>query len=300
MLAGIDLLLIDLQDVGARYYTYLWTAVGILRAAERNHLPVLLLDRPNPIGGMVQGNVLDTVYRTPVGYDALPMRHGLTLGELALLARQDFGLGTDLTVIPVAGWRRAMYFDQTGLPWIPPSPNLRTVESLIHYPGTCLFEGTTLSVGRGSDAPFEQVGAPWLDTTAVLTRLRAHPPLGVAFHGVAFTPHAPGDGKFADTLLYGIRLQVTDRQAYDPTTTALALLAAIEAAPTLSGGRAEVLPAETPHLQRLYGRPLTTLRRQLEILQAGGGIAAVEQAGAWAGQQQEFRVRRRPFLLYPE
>ena len=135
-------------------------------------MDVIVLDRPNPIGGLVQGNVLQPGFVTTVGQLEIPMRHGMTLGELARLARSDLGLTVNLGVVPAGGWRRSIQFDRTGLPFIPPSPNLRTLESLYHYPGTCLFEGTNLSVGRGSDAPFQQIGAPWLDTTAVLTRIR--------------------------------------------------------------------------------------------------------------------------------
>jgi hypothetical protein len=172
MLAGIDVLLVDLQDAGARYYTYITTTVDVMKAAAAKGIPVVVLDRPNPIGGAVQGNVLEEAFITPVGRLRMPMRHGLTLGELARLARADLGLATELVVVPVSGWRRASAFDETGLPFIPPSPNLRTLESLFHYPGTCLFEGTNLSVGRGTGAAFEQVGAPWLDTAAVLADLR--------------------------------------------------------------------------------------------------------------------------------
>lgn len=300
MLRGIDLLVIDLQDAGARYYTYLWTTVGILRSAARNNIPVLLLDRPNPIGGAVQGNVLDTVYRTAVGYDAIPMRHGMTLGELALLAKHDFALTAQLTVVPVSGWSRAMYLDETGLPYIPPSPNLKTVESLIHYPGTCLFEGTTLSVGRGSDAPFEQIGAPWIDTAEVLKHLRRYQIPGVEFRGVTFTPVKPGDGKFADTAITGIRLRVTHRENYDPTITAIALLAAISEAPTITGQKAVLMPSEPRHLQRLYGQSLSVLDQQVASLQKGSSIGAVRGNATWPAQVNEFRIRRRPFLLYPE
>ena len=153
MLGDIDLLLVDLQDAGARYYTYLFTTVEVMRSAARRGVRVVVLDRPDPIGAPVQGNVLDTAYRTPVGLLAVPMRHGLTLGELARLARSDLGLTTDLGVVPVAGWRRADALSATGLPFVAPSPNLRSLESLYHYPGLCLFEGTNLSVGRGSGAP---------------------------------------------------------------------------------------------------------------------------------------------------
>jgi len=283
MLANLDLLLVDLQDAGARYYTYLWTVVGVLRAAERRQLPVVLLDRPNPIGGLVQGNVLDTAFRTSVGLIAVPMRHGMTLGELARLARHDFGLTTELTVVPVAGWKRSQYFDETALPFVPPSPNLTSVEALIHYPGTCLFEGTTLSVGRGTDHAFEQVGAPWLDTSAVLTELRAASLPGVTFEGVRFTPTNPGDGKFADTLLSGIRLKVIDRKTYDPTVTALYLLRAV------SRSGAPLFTADHRHFQRLLAEPLE------DSLFSSGGWPAL--ASGWAEQRRRFLERRKAFLL---
>jgi len=287
MLAGIDLLLIDLQDAGARYYTYLFTTVEVMRSAARSRVPVVVLDRPDPIGAAVQGNVLDTAYRTPVGQLAVPMRHGMTLGELARLARADLGLATDLRVVPVAGWRREMGWDATGLPFIPPSPNLRSIEALYHYPGTCLFEGTNLSVGRGTDAAFRQIGAPWLDTAAVLARVRAEPLPGVRFVGVSFTPRAPGDGKFADTAVAGIRLEMTDRTRYDATATAVHLLAAVRA---VHGGEFGWIPK---HFDRLAGGP--GLRAALDRGTSPGDIVA-----AWGADLRRFRERRRPFLLYPE
>ena len=287
MLAGIDLLLLDLQDAGARYYTYLFTTVEVMRAAAGRRIPVVVLDRPDPIGGAVQGNVLDPAYRTPVGQLAVPMRYGMTLGELARLARADLGLTTDLRVIPVAGWRRATPHDATGLPFIPPSPNLRSLEALYHYPGTCLFEGTNLSVGRGTDAAFLQIGAPWLDTSAVLARIRAAHLPGVRFRGVTFTPQLPGDGKYADTALAGIRLELTDRDQYDPTATAVHLLAAVRAS---SGGQFGWIPK---HFDRLAGGP--TLRTALD---AGTDPATI--VAGWAADIRRFLNRRRPFLLYPE
>jgi uncharacterized protein YbbC (DUF1343 family) len=287
MLAGIDLLLVDLQDAGARYYTYLFTTVEVMRAAAGRGIPVVVLDRPDPIGGAVQGNVLDPAYRTPVGQLAVPMRYGMTLGELARLARADLGLATDLRVVPVAGWRRATPLDATRLPFIGPSPNLRSLEALYHYPGTCLFEGTNLSVGRGTDAAFTQVGAPWLDTAAVLARMRRANLPGVRFSGVSFTPRAPGDGKYADTVVQGIRLELTDRDHYDPAATAVHLLAAVRAA---SGSHFGWIPK---HFDRLAGGP--TLR---EGLDAGTDPAAI--VAGWAGDIRHFLDRRRPFLLYPE
>jgi uncharacterized protein YbbC (DUF1343 family) len=287
MLAGIDVILVDLQDAGARYYTYLTTTVDVMQAAGPKGIPVVVLDRPNPIGGMVQGNVLEAAHVTPVGRLTVPMRHGLTLGEQARLAKSDLSIPGELAVVPAAGWRRDMTFDQTGLPFIPPSPNLRTVESLFHYPGLCLFEGTNLSVGRGSDAPFEQIGAPWLDTAAVLSAFRTAGLPGVEAHGVAFTPRRPGDGKYADTLLAGIRLQVTDRSTYDSPATAVHILAAIR------GRHARELEWIPRHFDRLAGT--TSLRTAID---ADADPAAIVRS--WEPARRTFLERRKAVLLYPE
>lgn len=287
MLDGIDVMLVDLQDVGARYYTWLFTTIEVMKAAGRRQVGVIVLDRPNPIGGAVQGNVLEPAHVSTVGQLAVPMRHGMTLGELARLAVLDLGLEVDLAVVPAAGWKRETAFDRTGLPFIPPSPNLRSVESLFHYPGTCLFEGTNLSVGRGSDAPFQQVGAPWLDTAAVLATLRSAAPPGVAFHGVGFTPAQPGDGKFADAAVRGIRLEVTDRARYDPAATAVHLLSAVL---LHHRDRFGWIPA---HFDRLAG---TRVLR--EALEAGDAPATI--VASWGPDLRRFLERRRGVLLYPE
>jgi uncharacterized protein YbbC (DUF1343 family) len=287
MLDGIELMLVDLQDAGARYYTYLATTVDVMRAAARHRIPVAVLDRPNPIGGLVQGNVLEPAHASSIGLLAVPMRHGLTLGELARLARADLNLDVALTVIPVVGWDRSAVWDETGLPFVPPSPNLRSIESLFHYPGTCLFEGTNLSVGRGSDAPFEQVGAPWLDTLAVLARVRAARLPGIRFRGVTFTPARPGDAKYADTLLYGIRLEVTDRSSYDPTASAVHLLAAV-------GSRhPDRLAWLAKHFDRLAGGP--GLRTAID-----GGSPPEVIVRSWGPALERYRERRKPALLYPD
>lgn len=285
MLAGLDVLLVDLQDVGARYYTYLATTMEVMRSAARRGLPVVVLDRPNPLGGAVQGNVLDPAHASFVGRLAVPMRHGLTLGELARLANADQALGAELHVVPVAGWRRARR--DAGLPWVPPSPNLRTLAAVQHYPGTCLFEGTNLSVGRGSDAPFEQVGAPWLDAVAVLAALPPAARAGVALVPVTFRPRAPGDGKFADTVVHGLRLRVTDDARYDPTVTAVALLAAVR---QVHPDRFRWIAA---HFDRLAGTP--ALREALEA-----GRPAAEITAGWGEARAAYLRRRVGFLLYPE
>jgi uncharacterized protein YbbC (DUF1343 family) len=287
MLAGIDVLLVDLQDAGARYYTYITTTVDVMEAASRKGIPVVVLDRPNPIGGAVQGNVLEEAHISTVGRLRVPMRHGLTLGEMAQLARDDLGIGGELVVVPTLGWRRAVTFDGTGLPFIPPSPNLRTLESLFHYPGTCLFEGTNLSVGRGSAAPFEQVGAPWLDTAGVLADFRRAGLPGVRARGVSFTPERPGDGKYADTLLAGVRLQVTDRTAYDPTVAAVHLLSAIR----------RRHPAELSWIPRHFDRLAGTSRLR-EALQAGVDPSTI--VGGWDADRQAYLARRRGVLVYPD
>jgi uncharacterized protein YbbC (DUF1343 family) len=287
MLANVDALVVDLQDAGARYYSYPAGVATIMGAAAAQRLPTIVLDRPNPIGGAVQGDVQDSVTASAVARFPIAMRHGMTMGELARLANSVLRLGADLHVVPVQGWRRSMDYDATGLPFVPPSLNLRTLESLYHYPGLCLFEGTNLSVGRGTDAAFEQIGSPWLDTTAVLARLRQSAPPGVKFMGVSFTPRAPGDGKYPDTLVAGIRLVTTDRAAYDPTLTAVHLLATLRA----------VHPADfafrPAQFDRLAGGP--GLR---DALVRGETASAI--ANRWRGKLARFRGWRRPFLVYPE
>ncbi len=284
MLQGIDVLLVDLPDVGARYYTYAATTVHVMQAAAAHHIPVVILDRPNPIGGAMQGNILDTAYASMVGRLAVPMRHGLTSGEEARLARKDLGIPVELHVIPVTGWRRSVTFEMTGLPFRAPSPNLKDVESLFHYPGTCLFEGTALSVGRGSDAPFSQVGAPWLDTVAVLARIRAEQLPGVTFRGVTFTPRAPGDRKFADTAVVGIRLVMTDAARYDPTRTAVYLLAAIRA---VHPDRIRIGGS----FDRLAGGPAL----RIGLLR---GDPPARIVASWSPGEAAYRERVKPLLLY--
>jgi beta-N-acetylhexosaminidase len=215
------------------------------------------------------------------------MRHGMTLGELALLAKRDLSLEVDLTVVPAKGWHRSMSFDRTGLPFIAPSPNLRTPESLYHYPGTCLFEGTNLSVGRGSDAPFQQIGAPWLDTAAVLSAMRNAALPGVEFQAVTFKPAKPGDGKYADTLVAGVRLTVTDRERYDPTATAIHLLTAVREA---NRDRFKWVPA---HFDRLAGT--ASLRSAID-----SGAPPAQIVASWRPDLERFLARRRVALIYPD
>jgi len=286
MLANVDVLVVDLQDAGARYYTYPAAVATIMEAAAAHQLPLVVLDRPDPIGGTVQGDVQDSVTGSAIARFPIAMRHGMTIGELALLANSVLDLRADLHVVPLQGWRRSMPFDSTGLPFVPPSLNLRTLASLYHYPGLCLFEGTNLSVGRGTDAPFEQVGAPWIDTTSVLAVLRAAKLPGVTFRGVEFTPRSPGDGKYTDTLVAGVRLAITSRADYDPTLTAVYMLSALRTAHSTAFA---FRPAQ---FDRLAG---PELRSEIER-----GTSLPTIAARWNAELTRFRQWRRRFLLYPE
>lgn len=291
-LDSVDVLLIDLQDIGARYYTYLATAVSLIRDAARRGKRVVVLDRPDPLGGDgVQGNIrgtLDDPDSVLVGFLPIPMRHGMTLGELIRLADDLLALDADLTIVPAGGWRRAMAYDATGLPWIKPSPNMPSLESAFHYPGVCLFEGTNLSVGRGTGDAFQVVGAPWLEPAALLDRLRGQ--AGEALAGVAvtidsFTPHAPTDGKYDGVLVRGLRFRVTDRVVYDPTRLAAALLAA------LAAGQPTPFQFRPEAFDRLAGGP--ALRVALEA-----GLPAQNIWRTWDEPLERFRQMRAKYLVY--
>lgn len=286
MLEGVEVLLFDIQDVGARYYTYVWTMALAMRVAGSVGIPFVVLDRPDPIGGtLVQGNVLDTAFATLVGLHPVPMRHGMTPGELARLIAGEFGVEVELHVVPLDGWRREQWYDETGLAWIAPSPNMPSLESAAHYPGTCLFEGTNLSVGRGTEAPFQWIGAPWLDGAELAERLNRYGLPGVRFEPVRFTPRRPGDGKWPDAEVHGVRFVMTDREVYDPTRAAVAAL--IEAR-ALSGDRWEWNVA---HFDRLAGTD--RLRRAID---AGGALDVVTEP--WAVQLDAFARLRSRHLLY--
>ena len=291
-LDSVDVLLVDLQDIGARYYTYLATAVSLIRDAARRGKRVMVLDRPNPIGGdLVQGNVrvpLGNPESELVGFLPIPMRHGMTLGELIRLATDLLAPRADLTIVPASGWRRALAYDATGLPWIKPSPNMPSLESAWHYPGLCLFEGTNLSVGRGTGDAFQLVGAPWLDPRALLDRLRGHAEealAGVAVTIDSFTPQAPTDGKYDGVLVRGLRFRVTDRVGYDPTRLAAALLAALVA------GQPSPFQFRPEAFDRLAGGP--SLRAALEA-----GRPARDIWRTWEEPLERFRQMRPKYLVY--
>jgi len=222
MLDGIDVMVIDLQDVGSRYYTYVYTMLHVLEACARDGKSVLVLDRPNPLGGdRVQGNVLDPAYRSFVGMHPLAVRHGMTIGELALMFREERDLDVDLRVVRMRGWHRSMAFEDTALPWVLPSPNMPTVDTAVVYPGGCLIEGTNLSEGRGTTRPFELVGAPWLDGNALARAMDEEGLPGVAFRPTAFTPTFQ---KHAGQTCEGVQVHVVDRRRIDTFLTYLLLV----------------------------------------------------------------------------
>ena len=224
MLRGLDALVVDLQDVGARYYTFAWTMVLAMRACARAGVSVVVLDRPNPLGGEhIEGNVPDPAFASFVGLLPLPARHGLTIGELARYANVAHGIGCALTVVPMRGWRRGMLWEDTGLPWVPPSPNMPTPDTARVYPGGCLIEGTNLSEGRGTTRPFEWIGAPYLDAHRYASALER-----LALPGVSFRParFVPTFHKWAGRACEGVQIHVTNSERFKPFLTSLAMIAA--------------------------------------------------------------------------
>lgn len=293
-LADLDLLIADLADVGARYYTFYATIVRTLDAAARVRLPVVVCDRPNPIGGrLVEGNLIGDGYRSFVSELSVPNRHGMTVGELCRLAVAGRRLDVDLTVVPCDGWTRDLWWDETGLPWVLPSPNMPSLDTAIVYPGMCLVEGTNLSEGRGTTRPFELAGAPWLDARALVEALEAWELPGVRFRPVRFQPAFQ---KHAGEECRGAQLHVTDRLAFRPVLTGLAFLCAARAQdPGRFRWREEPYEfvSDRPAIDLLAGGP--GWREAIEA-----GVPPAEIAAAWRDAERGFLRDREPFLLYPD
>jgi uncharacterized protein YbbC (DUF1343 family) len=292
MLAGLDALVIDLQDVGTRIYTYIYTMANCLRAARRHGLPVVVCDRPNPIGGVaVEGPMLEPGFESFVGQYPIPMRHGLTVGEVARLFNDQFGIGAKLEVVAMQRWQRRQWFDQTGLPWVMPSPNLPTLESAVVYPGTVLFEGTNVSEGRGTTRPFELVGAPWVDAEPFAAAMNARRLPGVHFRPAVFEPTFH---KHAGVSCGGCQIHVTDREAFQPVAAGVALLEAFrETDPQAFAWR------EPPYEYEAVKPPIDILSgssRLREVLDGAG--RAADLAEAWPDALQDFQAIRGRVLLY--
>jgi uncharacterized protein YbbC (DUF1343 family) len=292
MLAGLDALVIDLQDVGARIYTFVYTMANCLRAAAKHHVPVIVCDRPNPIGGVaVEGPMLLDGYESFVGLFKVPMRHGMTIGELARLFNERFGIGAELDVVPLEGWRREMYWDQTGLPWVIPSPNMPTLDTAIAYPGGVLFEGTQLSEGRGTTRPFEMLGAPWIDAELFAARLNAMKIEGAWFRPVVFEPTFH---KHAHQACGGCQIHVTDRERFRPVLAGVAVMGEFHrTAPAQFAWR-------QPPYEYVHDRmPIDILAGSNRLRQAiDADIPARDIAAEWTGATEEFKETRQEFLLY--
>lgn len=225
MLEDIDVLLFDIQDVGTRFYTYIYTMAYAMEAAEENDIPFIVLDRPNPIGAdKVQGPVLDEEYKSFVGNYPIPLRHGMTVGELAKFFNNEFDIGADLTVVEMDGYKRSMDYDDTDMSFIAPSPNMPTVETAYVYPGAALIEGTNVSEGRGTTQPFELVGAPFIDSTDLAAAMNDFNLPGVKFRAASFTPSF---SKHAGKLSHGVQLHILDRDEFNPFVTGLHLVKTI-------------------------------------------------------------------------
>jgi uncharacterized protein YbbC (DUF1343 family) len=292
MLVGLDALVIDLQDVGTRVYTYIYTMANCMRAAARHGVRVIVCDRPNPIGGeAIEGPLLDPAYASFVGQYPMPLRHGMTIGEIARLFNDAFGIGASLDVVPLEGWRRSRYFDQTQLPWVIPSPNLPTLDSAIVYPGAVLFEGTMVSEGRGTTRPFELIGAPYADAERLAAAMNARGLPGVRFRPAVFEPTFQ---KHAKQTCGGCQIHVRDRDTFRPVRTAVELIAEFRRqAPTRFAWREP--PYEYEHdkqpIDILYGSD-----RLRQTVDAGEDVA--ELVASWTRDEEDFRRSREAYLLY--
>jgi uncharacterized protein YbbC (DUF1343 family) len=288
MLADVDVLVFDIQDVGARFYTYLYTMSLAMEAAAEGHKRFIVLDRPNPIDGVqIEGPVLDPKFATFVGLYPIPVRYALTVGELARMINGEGwlakGIKADLTVVPLTGWHRAVWFDETGLRFIKPSPNMPDLETAALYPGLCLLEGTNLSEGRGTPKPFRQFGAPWIDPNALATRLNALDLPGVRFVAASFTPTS---SKFQNQKCHGVEILLTDRTCLEPFWTGVQIINELHRLHSTQFKWIE------KHFDRLCGtatiREAITAQKPLQSLKA-----------TWVAECKTFDQTRRKYLLYP-
>lgn len=281
MLDGLDTVVIDLQDVGARYYTFVWTAVLMMQSCAEAGVELIVFDRPNPIGGhIIEGPMLDNGLRSFVGLYSVPVRHSLTIGELLRYLKARAAPTAHLTVIPMEGWRREMWFDQTKLPWVMPSPNIPSLDTASVYPGQCLLEGTNISEGRGTTRPFEIFGAPFIDPYALVERLESFGLEGVVFRPLYFVPTFH---KHTGETVGGAQIHITDRERFRPVLTSLALLeTVIELYPDDFAYREPPYEYDTEHL------PIEILlgdKELLGILKGGASIRDIsEQMGKGVGE----------------
>jgi uncharacterized protein YbbC (DUF1343 family) len=288
MLASVEVMLFDIQGVGARFYTFLYTMSMSMEACASRGVPFVVLDRPNPIGGeQVAGNLLDPAFASFVGLYPIPVQHGMTLGEIALLFNRAFAIDADLHVVPLGGWERRFYWEETGLPWVAPSPNMPTVDTAVVYPGTCFFEGTNVSEGRGTTKPFEQIGAPFIDGYHLADCLNRLALPGVRFRPVYFQP---AFSKHAGQVCQGVQVHVRDRRSFQAVRTGIEMLAAVRRLwPDEFAWR---VPEEGLYnFDRLAG----TDRIRLALDE---GIAVADLVAGWDEELERFEELRRSYLLY--
>ncbi|WPD21184.1 MAG: DUF1343 domain-containing protein [Candidatus Electrothrix scaldis] len=293
MFEHFDILLIDLQDVGTRVYTFIWTVVYCLQRAAETGKKVVILDRPNPVGGhLVEGNLLRADFRSFVGLYAIPMRHGLTMGELALLCNKEMGINAELEVVKMQGWQREMFFADTGFPWVFPSPNMPSPLTALVYPGQVIWEGTNISEGRGTTLPFELLGAPFIDPMQVMERLSSRDLPGCELRPLMFEPTS---GKWAGHPCAGFHIHVTQPQAFYSYRLSLALLQVLF----------RLYPGEFAYKQPPYEYEYDLLPMDLilgdqevrKAIEQGENIIELERS--WQDELEEFNSLRRSVFLYP-
>ncbi|MCA0172237.1 exo-beta-N-acetylmuramidase NamZ domain-containing protein [Bacillus sp. RAR_GA_16] len=289
MLEGIDVLLFDIQDVGTRFYTYIYTMAYAMEAAAENDIEFIVLDRPNPLGGeAVEGPVLNDDYSSFVGKYEIPLRHGMTVGELAQLFNEEFEIGADLTVVEMDKWKRDMYYDDTPLEWVLPSPNMPTLDTALVYPGAALIEGTNVSEGRGTTKPFELIGAPFINSTELANELNSLDLPGVDFRAASFTPSF---SKHAGKLTHGVQIHVTDKEAFEPVRTGLSLVKTIhDLYPEDFEFRAEN-SAGVSFFDLLVGNGWIR-----EAIENGESVDEMQQQ--WESDLEDFKEVREEYLLY--
>ncbi|MBS4202998.1 exo-beta-N-acetylmuramidase NamZ family protein [Lederbergia citrea] len=282
MLENVDVLLFDIQDVGTRFYTYIYTMALAMEAAKEKGIPFIVLDRPNPLGGTkVEGPVLDPEFASFVGQYAIPLRHGMTVGELAKLFNREFGIHADLTVVEMKGWKRDSYYDETGLPFVLPSPNMPTLETALVYPGAALIEGTNASEGRGTTKPFELIGAPFINSTELAKKLNSLNLPGVIFRSASFTPTF---SKHSGKLSHGVQIHITDRDAYQPVETGLHIVKTIH----------DLYP-ESFSLTAFFDNLIGNGWIRQGIME---GMTVKEMKSRWEAELKEFKKLRNKYLLY--
>jgi uncharacterized protein YbbC (DUF1343 family) len=292
MLADVDVLVFDVQDVGTRVYTFIYTMALAMEAARQHNKKFIVLDRPNPINGTdIEGNIHEPEFHSFVGMYPIPMRHGLTVGELALMFNKQFGINCDLEVVKMEGWKRSMFYEETRLPWVLPSPNMPTVDTAVVYPGAVMFEGTQVSEGRGTTRPFEIIGAPYIIPDDLIGGLNKENLPGAVFRPMHFQPTFH---KFAGEICGGLQMHVTDRNSFKPVITSIAIISAIH----------RLYPNDfdwkQPPYEYVFDKlPFDVINGSASVceqIMSGASVAEIEES--WRDPLKEFAEKRNPFLLY--